>query len=86
MHNVDNSILGQNKLTEIDEHLFQHCSKLENLALDHNQLTTVLIEWQKYGHKIHLTLSHNLWNCECPMLIFINAVLNEGIFKLWDLI
>ena len=82
MHNVDNYILGQNKLTEIDEHLFQHCTKLENLALDHNQLTTVLIEWQKYGHKIHLTLSHNLWNCECPMLIFINAVLNEGIFKL----
>ena len=80
MHNVDNYILGQNKLTEIDEHLFQHCNKLENLALDHNQLTTVLIEWQKYGHKIHLTLSHNLWNCECPMLIFINAVLNEGIF------
>ena len=82
MHNVDNYILGQNKLTEIDEHLFQHCTKLENLALDHKQLTTVLIEWQKYGHKIHLTLSHNLWNCECPMLIFINAVLNEGIFEL----
>ena len=72
--------LGQNKLKSLDENLFKHCSKLENLALDHNQLSEVLIEWQKFGHKVHLSLSHNLWNCECPMLKFINSVLNEGMF------
>jgi len=69
--------LGQNKLTELDPHLFEHCTKLETLALDHNQLTVTLMEWQKYGQKVHLTLSHNLWSCDCHMLKFINAVLNE---------
>ena len=54
--------------------------KLEHLVIDHNKLTVPLIEWQKYGNNVHLSLAENPWHCDCPMLLFINSILNEGRF------
>ena len=76
--------IGKNHLEEIDSELLHKSSKLEHLVIDHNKLTVPLIEWQKYGTNVHLSLAENPWHCDCPMLIFINSILNEGWFsKKW---
>ena len=67
-------------MEEIDSELFHKSPKLEHLVIDHNKLTVPLVEWQKYGNNVHLSLAENPWHCDCPMLIFINSILNEGWF------
>ena len=76
-----NHVKGKNEIEELDENIFLHSKKLEKMLLDHNRLKLPEIGWQKNGHKIHLTLSDNPWNCECPMLLFVNAILNQGIMQ-----
>ena len=72
--------IGKNHLEEIDSELLHKSPKLEHLVIDHNKLTVPLTEWQKYGTNVHLSLAENPWHCDCPMLIFINSILNEGWF------
>ena len=71
---------GKNHLEEIDTELLHKSRKLEHMVIDHNKLTVPLVEWQKYGNNVHLSLAENPWHCDCPMLIFINSILNEGWF------
>ena len=85
LYNLRELHLDNCELTYIGDFVFEPLTSLETLRLDGNLLTTFPV-WRLSSNRAlaSLTLSANLWSCECEFVAPFNAYLEANIPQIRD--
>lgn len=85
LENLQQLYLQNNKISFIEDQAFGGLKKLEVLQLDGNRLINFEV-WQLAGNPylVEITLSNNLWTCECEFLKNFKIYLSSNIERIPD--